>query len=71
MTDKVLVDASFLVAQLDERDVHHRAARALHEAFRAREAAYIYPQYKKVTGYFVCAVQQWLGYRLSRREIAA
>jgi predicted nucleic acid-binding protein len=42
MTDKVLVDASFLVAQLDERDVHHQAARALHEAFRAREAAYIY-----------------------------
>ena len=42
MTDKVLVDASFLVAQLDERDVHHRAARALHEAFRTREAAYIY-----------------------------
>ncbi len=42
MTDKVLVDASFLVVQLDERDVHHRAARALHEEFRAREAAYIY-----------------------------
>jgi len=31
-----------LVAQLDERDVHHQTAKALHELFRKREVAYIY-----------------------------
>lgn len=42
MSVRVLVDASFLVAQLDERDVHHQAARALHELFRKRDVAYIH-----------------------------
>lgn len=42
MSVRVVVDTSFLVAQLDERDLHHRTARAIHEAFRTREAAYIY-----------------------------
>ncbi len=42
MSVRVLVDTSFLVAQLDERDVHHQTARALHELFRRREVAYIY-----------------------------
>ena len=31
-----------MVAQLDERDVHHQTAKALHELFRKREVAYIY-----------------------------
>lgn len=42
MSVRVLVDTSFLVAQLDERDVHHQTAKALHELFRKREVAYIY-----------------------------
>jgi predicted nucleic acid-binding protein len=42
MSVRVLVDASFLVAQMDERDVHHRTARALHELFRKRDVAYIH-----------------------------
>lgn len=42
MSAEILVDASFLVAQLDERDVHHRRAKALHELFRRRDAAYVY-----------------------------
>ncbi len=42
MSVKVLVDTSFLVAQLDERDVHHQAARAIHELLRKRDAAYVY-----------------------------
>lgn len=36
------MDTSFLVAQLDERDVHHQAARAIHELLRKRDVAYIY-----------------------------
>ena len=42
MSVRILVDTSFLVAQLDERDVHHQTAKALHELFRKREVAYIY-----------------------------
>ena len=42
MSVKVLVDTSFLVAQLDERDLHHQTAKALHELFRRRDVAYIY-----------------------------
>jgi len=42
MSVRVLVDASFLVAQLDERDLHHQTAKALHELFRRRDVAYIY-----------------------------
>ncbi|MGH7800007.1 MAG: type II toxin-antitoxin system VapC family toxin [Thermodesulfobacteriota bacterium] len=42
MSVRVIVDTSFLVAQLDERDVHHQTAKALHELFRKREVAYIY-----------------------------
>ena len=42
MSVRVLVDSSFLVAQLDDRDVHHKVAKALHELFGKREVAYIY-----------------------------
>ena len=42
MSVRVLVDTSFLVAQLDERDVHHQTAKSLHDLFRKREVAYIY-----------------------------
>jgi predicted nucleic acid-binding protein len=42
MSAKVLVDSSFLVAQLDARDVHHQTAKALHELFRGRDVTYIY-----------------------------
>ena len=42
MSVKVIVDTSFLVAQLDERDLHHQTAKAIHESFRKREVAYIY-----------------------------
>lgn len=42
MSVKILVDSSFLVAQLDEGDVHHPAAKALHELFRREGARYIY-----------------------------
>ncbi len=42
MSVRVLVDTSFLIAQLDERDVHHQTATALHELFRKRDVAYIY-----------------------------
>jgi predicted nucleic acid-binding protein len=38
----VLVDTSFLVAQLDERDVHHASAKAVHVRLRAEAAAYVY-----------------------------
>jgi predicted nucleic acid-binding protein len=42
MSVRVLVDTSFLVAHLDERDVHHQTAKALHELLREREVAYIF-----------------------------
>ena len=42
MSVRVIVDTSFLVAQLDELDVHHQTAKALHELFRKRDVAYIY-----------------------------
>jgi predicted nucleic acid-binding protein len=42
MSVRILVDSSFLVAQLDEQDVHHQRAKALHKLFRERNAAYIY-----------------------------
>lgn len=42
MAHRVLVDASFLVAQLDERDVHHATAKAIHARFRDRDVAYVY-----------------------------
>jgi predicted nucleic acid-binding protein len=42
MSVKVLVDTSFLVAQLDEQDVHHPTARALHQRFRERDVTYVH-----------------------------
>lgn len=42
MSAEILVDASFLAAQLDERDVHHRRAKTLHDLSRNRDAAYVY-----------------------------
>lgn len=42
MSDKVLLDTSYLVALLDEKDVHHPKAAALHHAFLRRESDYIY-----------------------------
>lgn len=42
MTSRVIVDSSFLIAQLDERDVHHRTARTIHELFRSQQVSYLY-----------------------------
>lgn len=42
MTIRILVDSSFLIAQLDARDVHHKTARDIHAVFQLRDAAYVY-----------------------------
>lgn len=42
MSASILVDTSFLVSYLDERDVHHQIAKALHELFLSRDVVYIY-----------------------------
>lgn len=42
MKAKVLVDTSYLVALLDEKDVHFKSALAIHETFRNQGVIYIY-----------------------------
>lgn len=42
MISRVLVDSSFLIAQLDERDVHHKAAKSIHELFSEQGVSYLY-----------------------------
>lgn len=42
MTTRILVDSSFLVAQLDARDTHHKTARDIDAAFQRRDVTYIY-----------------------------
>ena len=42
MADRILLDTSYLVALLDEKDIHHKKAAAIHEILARREAAYLY-----------------------------
>lgn len=42
MEDKVLLDTSYLVALLDERDTHHKDASAIHKCFGEKDVVYIY-----------------------------
>lgn len=42
MINRVLVDSSFLIAQLDERDTHHKTAKTIHELFRNQGVSYLY-----------------------------